>query len=99
MEVPYQSISEILNQICPSGYSKAWVEAEVKEDWNKQRLWYEKDGQNKQPDIDALKQYKLGEYLTEIQTQMTIPGQKPWSKCTFTLYPDGKFKFDVDYDD
>ncbi len=37
--------------------------------------------------------------LHEIRKSMTIPGQEPWSRCTFTLFPDGKFKFDVEYDD
>ncbi len=99
MDADYQKIAQILNSTCPAGYSRAWVEAEVKPDWNKQRLWCEHEGKKEQPDIDALKQYQLGEHLTALQSSMTIPGEQPWSRCTFTLFPDGKFKFDVEYDD
>lgn len=37
--------------------------------------------------------------LHELRADMTMSGEAPWSRCTFTLFPDGKFKFDVEYDD
>lgn len=36
--------------------------------------------------------------LHALREQSTASGM-PWSRCTFTLFPDGEFKFDVAYDD
>lgn len=99
MNAHYQEIALILEEVCPAGYTKAWVEAEVKPDWNRQIIWCEIGNNKSQPDMDVLKQYSIGQNLTALQLEMTIPGEEPWSRCTFTLFPDGKFKFDVEYDD
>jgi hypothetical protein len=48
---------------------------------------------------ETIRDYNVYKSLKEIRKAMTIPGQTPWSRCTFTLFPDGKFKFDVEYDD
>jgi hypothetical protein len=95
----YQDIATVLNESCPHGYSKAWISAEVGDDWDDQEVWCENGNQKSQPDIEASKQFNIGRNLRKIRAQMTIPGEKPWSRCTFILFPDGKFKFDVEYDD
>lgn len=99
MELHYQNIAQIVLASCPANSSKAWVSAEVKDDWSKQQIWCEGEQGKSQPDIDALAVSRIGDDLRAIRTQMTVPGQAPWSRCTFTLFPDGKFKFDVEYDD
>jgi hypothetical protein len=95
----YQEIALTLREICSSGYSRAWIDAEVGDDWDEQTLWCETAGDRSQPDMEAAKQFQLGRNLRKIRAQMTVPGQQPWSRCTFTLFPDGKFRFDVEYDD
>ncbi len=95
----YEQIAIVLNEACPPGYTKAWIMAEVGDDWDDQEVWCETAAGKNQPDIEAQKQFKVGKSLRSIRASMTIPGEKPWSRCTFTLFPDGKFKFDVQYDD
>ena len=95
----YQQIAVILDEACPDNYSKALIKAVVGDDWDDQEVWCEIGAHKMQPDIEATKQFNVGRSLRVIRAQMTTPGQEPWSRCTFTLFPDGKFKFDVEYDD
>jgi len=95
----YLEIAARLNSACPAPYSRAWIEAEVGPDWDDQTVWCETAGGRSQPEIAARPSLEIGRSLRAIRHQMTVPGQKPWSKCVFTLFPDGKFKFDVSYDD
>jgi hypothetical protein len=95
----YQDIAAVLHNACPAGYTKSWISAEVDDDWNEQEIWCETQVGKSQPDIDGPSSFRIGEKLQEIRRNMTVPGQKPSTKCTFTLFPDGTFKFDVDYDD
>jgi hypothetical protein len=99
MEALYSILALSLSEHCPSNFEKAWINAVVEDDFSKQRHTCLINGETKYPDIPTLETSKLGDALREIRKQMTIPGQKPWSRCTFTLFPDGKFKFDVEYDD
>lgn len=99
MEALYGQIAQTLNSACPTAYRKAWIEAEVGDDWDDQTLWCETSDDRVQPDLDAKQSFQVGRNLREIRKSMAIPGQKPWSKCKFTLFPDGTFKFDVGYDD
>jgi hypothetical protein len=99
MEALYQDIAVSLHAACPPGYRSAWIDAEVGDDWDDQTLWCEDASGRQQPELEISASFKVGRSLRKIRDQMTVPGQKPWSKCTFTLFPDGTFKFDVDYDD
>lgn len=99
MEAAYQDIAIALHESCPPGYSRAWIEAEVGDDWDDQTLWCEAGGVKSQPRMAAEKQLAVGRNLRSLRVQMTAPGEAPWTYCTFTLFPDGKFKFDVKYDD
>jgi hypothetical protein len=95
----YQDIALVLHEACPAGYTKSWISAAVEDDWDEQEIWCESPSGKTQPDLDGTSSFKVGANLREIRKTMTVPGQKPWSKCTFTLFPDGTFKFDVGYDD
>jgi hypothetical protein len=99
MDAAYQEIAEYLNEACPAEYTKSIIDAAVGDDYSEQEVWCEGPFGKKQPDISAAKSFQIGRQLRTIRSQMTIPGQKPWTRCTFTLFPDGKFKFDVEYDD
>jgi hypothetical protein len=99
VESAYDTMAETLVSACPPGFSKAWIEAKVGDDYSEKEIWFEQDGKKIQPDLDGSISFKLGRAMRLVRSEMTIPGQKPWSKCKFTLFPDGKFKFDVEYDD
>jgi hypothetical protein len=98
MDTYYNNIAEIVLAACPENITRCWISAEVKDDWSEQEVWYENGNGKFQPDIESIAISKIADKLRAIRAQMTIPGQAPWSRCTFTLFPDGKFKFDVEYD-
>ncbi len=99
MEAAYSAIALALSTNCPAGYSVATLSARMSDGFSDQEAWCEVDGVKVQPDIPTMEGWNASKALHEIRKQMTIPGQAPWSRCTFTLFPDGKFKFDVEYDD
>jgi Protein of unknown function, DUF600 len=97
----YNIIAEIISNEAPVGWSQIRVPAAVESDNTEFSYFYTDQNNNeKWFDIgDSLKDMKIHNALKAIHAQMTVPGQAPWSRCTFTLFPDGKFKFDVEYDD
>jgi hypothetical protein len=99
MESSYSAIALALGPNCPSGFSKAMLTARLAEGFSDQEFWCEVIGKETQPDLPTQDGWKIHQELQKLQSAMTIPGQKPWSKCKFTLFPDGTFKFDVEYDD
>jgi hypothetical protein len=101
INVEYAMIAEVVSQEAPNGWSKIRVPATVESD-NTEFSYFYTDQRNVEKwfDIDdSKKDVIIHNALKAIRTQMTVPGQSPWSRCTFTLFPDGKFKFDVEYDD
>jgi Protein of unknown function, DUF600 len=101
VDIQYQEIASIIENHAPSGWSKIQIPAEVGDDWaEKSYDYWDSNNNQKWFEIEKVDQdIKISRALREIRKQMTIPGQQPWSRCTFTLFPDGKFKFDVEYDD
>ena len=99
MDAFYTAMAIALSSGCPSGYDKAWIEARMADGFSEQQYWCEGNGKKSNPDLTAQQTSVIDDALHEIRKQMTVPGQTPWSRCTFTLFPDGKFKFDVEYDD
>jgi Protein of unknown function, DUF600 len=85
---------------CPSGFEQAQMVAEVADGYSDIRYDCRSQGREQQGLASAIEQdLKVDAALHELRAQMTIPGQKSWTNCTFTLFPDGTFKFDVEYDD
>jgi hypothetical protein len=96
----YGALANALTVICPNDFTEAKIEAEVHDDWSKTVYTCKVDSnwsQGLEAPVDA--DFEVDEALVDIRKAMTVPGQKPWSKCKFTLFPDGTFKFDVEYDD
>ena len=100
MSALYSVLAQGLLTICPGSFSSAVIDAELKDDWSNTVYRCETaSGWSKGLPVQASVDFKVDDALHAIRKQMTIPGQTPWSRCTFTLFPDGKFKFDVEYDD
>lgn len=95
----YAELAKPLNAACPADFDRAWIDAEVGDDWDDQSASCEGPSGKLQPTINASDSFTIGRKLRELRREMTQPGMSPWSRCTFTLFPDGKFKFDVSYED
>jgi hypothetical protein len=95
----YEVIAESLTEICVGDFETARVIARISEGHSELR-YICKDGERERTvEASSMTGWKVHKALHALQSDMTIPGQEPWSRCTFTLFPDGKFKFDVEYDD
>jgi hypothetical protein len=95
----YQAMATILTENCPVAFESAWIDAKLDDGVSQMQYWCESAGGRIQPEIPLLQKSELDDALHDLRDGMTLPGQKPWSKCKFTLFPDGTFKFDVEYDD
>jgi hypothetical protein len=96
-----QDIATRLARNIPSvAWEQAWVEGEVEASSSELEFAFKTKSKEENwivPDFDDTD--AISKKLFVIRQSMTLPGQKPWSKCKFTLFPDGTFKFDVEYDD
>ncbi|AHE54831.1 immunity protein YezG family protein [Sphingomonas sanxanigenens] len=99
MEESYRTIATALLEACPPGVQRAWLEAELDDGHATTRYWYEKDGKTAQPKLPSLASFQIAKALNEIRDAMVKTGQAPWQRCTFSVDPAGRFRFDVDYDD
>jgi hypothetical protein len=99
MDIHYNSLADRLALVCPKEFQKAWVEAEVDTDYASTIVWCQLSSSTIQPEVSGETAFAIGDALIELNQAMTVPGQTPWSKCKFTLFPDGNFTFDVEYDD
>lgn len=96
----YAAIAKALISSAPVGWQKIIVYSSVEETVSKSMFdFINTDGKQTWFDPDSLTVAVVGRNFRDIRDSMTMPGQEPWSRCTFTLFPDGKFKFDVEYDD
>ena len=99
MSEHHEEIATYLNEVCPSGYSKAWIDAEVSSSTSSNQYWCETEAGESQPEVSALTNVRVAKQLIGLREQMGGDDAAGWSRCTFTLFPDGKFKFDIHYDD
>lgn len=99
MESAYQSLAIVLSDQCPPAFEMAWINADLAEGYSHVQYWYDINGEVAQPIVMPMQKSAVDDALHDLRESMTMPGQEPWSRCTFTLFPDGKFKFDVEYDD
>ena len=97
MEADYKTIATHLLAACPPGIERAWLTATLNDGHAQAEYWYQKDGKPGQPKLGSLESFQIAGALHAIRTEMTEPGQTPWQRCTFSVEPGGRFKFDVDY--
>jgi hypothetical protein len=96
---PYAFIGSQLAQVCPAPFDKAWLEAKLDEGHSSVRYWCDAGGRQTQPDVPAVKAFEIDAALDQLRQQAVEQSGRAWSSCTFTLFPDGEFKFDARYDD
>jgi hypothetical protein len=101
LDLPYQEIAKIAVSHAPAGRTRIQIPAKIQDDWAEISYDYW-DSKNNQkwfeigtPGLGL----KITRFLREIRKTMKQDGRDPWSCCTFTLFPEGKFTFDVEYDD
>ena len=99
MQIAYQTIASNLLQVCPTDFDRAWLKAKLDEGHAQTECWCESGGQETQPDVPSLATFNMARALHDLRDAMKQDGRAPWRSATFTLFPDGKFKFDVEYDD
>lgn len=95
----YATIAQELHAHCPSGYTKAWLDAEVDDSSADQGYFCQVGDEQVQPDVPVGSSVAITKALVSLRSEMSSPGQRPWNRCTFTLQPDGTFNLDVSYDD
>jgi len=100
LDVSYQQLAAAAIATCPGNAGEIRLVGALGEDYGDVRYDCVIDGRLKQGvKSETSRDWQVYKTLQALREQMTSPGQKPWSKCVFTLFPDGKFKFDVSYDD
>jgi hypothetical protein len=100
MNMHYQQLAEAAAEVCGTDFSEARIVAKIGDDSGNIRFdCAAAETITEGLRSDTPRDYRVYKALKKIRESMTIPGQQPWSRCTFTLFPDGKFKFDVEYDD
>jgi hypothetical protein len=96
----YQALANALMAVCPPDFTQARVTAEIKDDWSKVEYSCETpSGPKTGLAADADTDFTVDDALHDLRDMMKPAAGAPWSRCTFTLTPDGKFDFAVDYDD
>lgn len=96
----YQTLAEALLSVCPPGFTAARIGAALDDDWSD--VAYSCDmprGPEQGLAADADTDFKVDDALHALRGMMKQGDAAAWSRCTFTLFPDGRFKFDVEYDD
>ncbi len=96
----YQVIAQEIVSLCPANFDQAQLSGDLSEDGVVGiRLKCASSGDISKPRVGGMQAFNISKSLAELRKSMAIAGEEPWSRCTFTLFPDGKFKFDVEYDD
>lgn len=98
-EADFQAIAQAVLPPTQGGWSKAWLTGEVSDDHTDLEFGYVAEDGAKTFVPAVLGRLKARDALKEVRKRMQRPGEVPWSRCTFNLFPDGRFKFDVEYDD
>lgn len=95
----YQTLAGALTTVCKAGFTRAEIVATMDSDYSNIR-YNCAAGPEVIQGLPSSMQTDLAvdETLHALRDGMQQEGRSPWSSCTFTLFPDGQFKFDVRYD-
>ncbi|KQT31711.1 hypothetical protein ASG29_07210 [Sphingomonas sp. Leaf412] len=98
MDAQYQQIAREIVAMCPAPFAHATLEASLGDGFSKVALTcVDAGGEHKSVPVSALAASNIDDALVELREAW--PTKPPFSTCTFTLSPDGTFKFDVGYGD
>ena len=97
----YMVIAQIAADNAPKGWLKIEFHAIIGDGYVKSKYYaFLESGEKKSYIIENIvDDDKVVNSVIDIREIMRVPGQDVWTKCKFTLFPDGNFKFDVEYDD
>jgi hypothetical protein len=97
MEAYYQAIATEIVSHCPKDFREATLTARLEEGASEFSLrCVAGDGEVVKPRVGGLSAANVDDALADLRQHW--PSGR-FSTCAFTLKPDGKFKFDVGYDD
>lgn len=99
MESAYMVLATVLSSHCGTEFGDAKISARLATGFSDVEYVCNTNGKSAAFLPDITDSIKVDDALHELRNSMAMPGEQPWSRCTFTLFPDGKFKFDVEYDD
>jgi hypothetical protein len=96
----YQALAGALITVCKPGFTRAEIVATLESGYSKV-VYNCAAGSDAVEGLPSSMETDLtvDEALHALRDGMQQEGRSPWSSCTFTLFPDGEFKFDVRYDD
>jgi len=94
----YQQLAEVALAQCPPSFRRVRLQAELDDGYAEIDLRCMSESEEKQiTDYPDLAGVEMHEALDAIREEMgRLSGQR-WSKCVFQVFPDGTFKFDVEY--
>jgi len=95
----YEVLASAIIQAGDADFDEKRLIATVEDDNSQIEVVHIKGTTEKYLQIDTRAGWESHKALVSLRRSMAVPGQQPWSKCVFTLFPDGRFKFDVSYDD
>ena len=96
----YQVFAKALLVTCPEGFEEARIDAELESDWSQKSYHCKIDGQwSEGRAVSADIDFDVDDALHDLRNMMKQEGKQPWSRCTFTLKPNGEFNLDVSYPD
>jgi hypothetical protein len=100
VDAAFEIFASAVMAACPHNFTEGFLVASVADGFSDIRYDCNINGKRKTGlDSDMEQDLKVDDVLHDLRKSMTISGQTPWSRCIFTLFPDGKFKFDVEYED
>jgi hypothetical protein len=93
-----QILAEQIMAACPDGYNQALLQAELDSGYAQLDLRFTNpDGEEFQSDFSDGLGFDLHDTLDSIREEMGRSTGHRWSKCTFAILQDKRFKFDVEY--
>jgi len=96
LEPYYQYFADFIVDAISEPWQKAWFAVEMEEDYESYQGLYVADGGSEEKSfvLDDDMQSKVREFWEEFRKG----GGDVWYSFTFTLFPDGKFELDFEYE-
>ncbi len=97
IEEIYQALGRLIVEAIPEVWEQASAYAEIEEDDNGLTYGHYVTPEEPAVERDFDTSYRFYFLFKELRRRFRQPGQAPWVKARFTLYPDGHFDLDFTY--